>query len=532
MPLPANNSSWPPKPWSDAQQTYAVNEAWYLGDIDRLSRVYGQSGEVRPSHVKDGQAMSGGVVGKLSRFFWGRPVPVTQNRTRLHLPAPSDLAMLSSDLMFAEPPEVRLPVAGNGQAGVILASPLQERLDLIANSPEAHAAWNTMGEYKAWSGASALVTRWDREVSDRPWLAPSAADVAVPEFRGGRVSALTLWSEWTNDANPTAVSTYWRHLERHERGAIIHALYRGTKNSVGVMVPLQDQERTEHLASIVDAGTDGLAVVIPTGIDKLTASYNINMPSREWRRLGDLAHAGRSDFQGLLPLFDTLDEVWSSWVRDIRLARARLVVPEGYLDYQGAGQAAAFDADQEIFSPVAAMYRPGEQGIELQQPLIRVEEHERTVYAVYREILRAAGYSSSSWGEYGGGRNGRGAMTATEVSDREKASERTRDKKALYDKRAIAEQSAAALDIDAVVFGGRRPGPGDYPTVTFPPASQVDPLKTSQTIANLRAATAITVKTAVQTAHPDWDDTRVKQEVDGILLESGQSVPDPTQITE
>lgn len=536
MPLPENNTPWPPKPWPDAQQTYAVNEAWYLGDVDRLAGVYSGSDAQRPSHMKDGQPMRGGLVGglsKLTKYFWGRPVPLGQNRTRLHLPAPADLAVLSSDLMFAEPPEVRLPGTSTSKDGVIgRNAALQDRLDAIANGPAAHATWNTMGEFKAWSGAAVLLTRWDREVADRPWLESAAADVVVPEFRGGMLSALTLWSEWTEDANPTIVSTYWRHLERHERGAIIHALYRGSKADLGVQVPLQSQARTEHLDAIPDTIADGLTVIIPTGIDMLTASYNINMPSREWRRMGDLAHAGRSDYQGLLPLFDTLDEVWSSWVRDIRLARARLVVPEGYLDYTGPGQASQFDPDQEIFSPVAAMFRPGEQGIELQQPLIRVEEHERTVYAVYREILRAAGYSSSAWGDYGTGSRGGGVMTAAEVADRDKASERTRDKKALYDRRAIAEQAAAALHLDAVVFGGRRPGPDDLPVVTFPPASQVDPLKNSQTIANLRAASAVTVRTAVEMAHPDWESDRVDQEVDGILTESGQRVPDPTTLTE
>lgn len=510
MALPANNAPWPPKPWDVAYSQYTLNEAWHLGDVDTLTKVYQGSNAQRPTHVHEGQAHTGGVVGKLTRFFWGRPVPLTQNRTRLHLPAPSDLATLSSDLMFAEPPEVRLP--DSGEKGKNRA--LQDRLDLLANGPDAHAVWNTMGELKSVFGAAAIVTRWDRETSDRPWLQVQAADVLVPEYRDGRLIALTLWSEWTEG------QTVYRHLERHESGAIEHALYKGTTTVLGRRVPLQDQERTEHLAATVNA--DGLVL---TGIKRLTASYNINMPTRAWRKQGVLAEAGRSDFASILPLFDTLDEVWSSWVRDIRLARARLIVPESYLEYSGPGNAAQLDPDQEIFAPVAAMYRPGEKGIELHQPAIRVDDHERTLYAVYREILRAAGYAQSSWGEYNG--NG-GQMTATEVNDRDKASERTRDKKALYDRRAIAEQAAVLLDIDAEVYGGA--SAGDMPVVTFPPASQVDPEKNSRTIQNLRAATVMTVRTGVETAHPDWDEERVGKEVDGLLAERPAS-PDPSTFT-
>lgn len=511
MPLPQNNTPWLPEPWDEAQAQYQLNEAWYLGDVDALAKHYGSSVEQRPSHMVKGQGMVGGVMGALSRFFWGRPVPLGQNRTRLHVPAPSDLAVLSADLLYAEPPEVRLADADKTA---------QQRADLIVNTPEAHATWNTMGELKAVFGAAALVTKWNSAVSDTPWLQTVAADLILPEFTDGKPTAITMWTEYREG------QTYLRHLERHERGYIVHALYRGTKDNLGVMVPLEELPQTEAITRLEGLiWQDGVAA-IPTGVPWLTADYTINMPSRVWRRKGDLRFAGRSDYQGILPLFDALDEVWSSWVRDIRLARARLVVPESYLDSGGPGSAASFDVDREIFSAVNSLTRPGEAGMEMHQPQIRVEEHEATVYGLYREILRAAGYSPSSWGDSHG--QGSRQMTATEVHDRDRASERTRDKKALYDREAIARQTRVALAIDEQVFRGKGGKQlTELPTVSFPPASQVDPLRTSQTIAHLRAAQVITTKTAVEMAHPDWDPERVDQEVDGLLQEQGQ-VPDPT----
>ena len=42
-------------------------------------------------------------------------------------------------------------------------------------------------------------------------------------------------------------------------------------------------------------------------------------------------------------------------------------------------------------------------------------------------------------------------------------------------------------------------------------------------------AQAVSVDTKVRILHPDWEDTAVQAEVDRILVESGQAVPDPMQ---
>ncbi len=160
---------------------------------------------------------------------------------------------------------------------------------------------------------------------------------------------------------------------------------------------------------------------------------------------------------------------------------------------------------------------------------IRVEQHERTAFALYREILRAAGYSQSAWGDYSGGGQG-GTQTATEVDDRNKASERTRDKKILYDKAAIARQSSVALELDALLFPGKGGGRFDQPVVTFPDVSQEDPEKLARTLSLLDAAGAISVWEKVARANPDWDDTQITTEV-GRIREDRGTVTDPSSFT-
>ncbi len=118
-------------------------------------------------------------------------------------------------------------------------------------------------------------------------------------------------------------------------GRVEHALYQGSPDRLGVRVPL-----TEHpeVAALADSlGREGDS--IETGIDLLTAAYVPNIrPNRRHRG----SPFGRSDFGApLYDLFDALDTTWSSWIRDLRLARARLLVPDGYLRDHGPGAARA-----------------------------------------------------------------------------------------------------------------------------------------------------------------------------------------------
>ena len=505
MPIPAPNTPWPPKPWDHAYKAYAENDAWYTGDTDALAKLY-QREQQAATHVHRGTPHRGGLVGAASRMFWGRPVPAGENRSRLHVPAPADLATLASDLVFAEPPEVKL------EPKLRAVKRAQERLDLIANGDEAHAAFNEMGELKSAFGAAVLVVRWDTAVADHVWLEPAAADIVIPVFRSGRMVECTLWTEYVDG------SKYYRHLEHHMVGAVEHALFEGTVDNLGRRVSLADRPETEMYAGIVNADS-----VMPTGIDRLTAIYNPNMPTAKWRKQGALANTGRSDFAQLHPLFDWLDETFSSWMRDLRLGAGRVLVPDSMLDIHGPGMGASFDMGREIFAGLNVPGDPSKVAIDKVQFNIRVEEHEKTAFGIYREILRKAGFSQSAWGDYTGQRS---SMTATEVEDRDKASERTRDKKILFDRVAIGRAASVALEIDGLVFPGKGGGRFDQPTVVFPAASQEDPEKLARTLALLDGARSISLEQKVRRANPDWEDDQVTAEVAKIKAENNRA-PDP-----
>lgn len=495
---------WPPAPFNRAASRMREWDAWYVGKPEQLAAVYGTGPVV---HTRPGQ-YRGGLVGAVSRFFWGRPVtPRGQQRTRLHVPLASDIATASADLLFAEPPRI-----------TVEDTAAQARLDEIVNTPAVHSALLEAAEVAAALGGVYLRVVWDGDVRPHAMLDAVDADAAVPEWRWRELAAVTFWQ--TLDGTDGA--TVLRHLERHEPGRIVHSLHMGTDEELGRPIPLTEHPSTAWAADLVDA--DG---AIGTGTPRLTAGYVPNVrPSREWRGTPALKPLGRSDFDGSEPLLDALDETYSSWMRDVRLAKARLMVPAGYLTPNGPGQGATFDDDQEVFTELNMLTGRGEGSppITPSQFAIRVREHRETAEQITHDVLRAAGYSASTFGETNGAATG---VTATEVVDRRELSETTRDKKTRYWSAGLGPITGALLDVDRHVFG--RPGAvlDTDPAVSFGDQAQPDPEKLARTAQALLAAEAASTDVRVRMVHPEWDDDQVDAEVAAIHAESGRNVPDP-----
>lgn len=487
MPLPENNTPWPPPEMAAALDAMAVDDAWYSGDRDRIRRAY----QPRAAEVEQ--------RGRRLRF-WERPRRLDVPDHSLHVPLPGDIATTSADLLFSEPPTLTVE---NAQT--------QARLDELA---EAGGLANTLLEAAevcaALRGAYLRVT-WNADLAPRALLTVHHADTAVPEWRSGILSAVTFWREVAHDGVRVL-----RHLERHEPGRILHALYEGTETNLGRAVPLTEDPETADLVDSLTPTGDGQT--IETGIDRLTAAYVRNMgPDRQDRS----SHLGRSDYQGVHDLFHALDETWTSWLRDIRLARARLIVPTGYLNSNGPGLGAWFDLDQEVVAAVNASPTSGE-GITQNQFLIRVDEHARTAEAIVRQAVKLAGYSPQSFGM-----DGDAAVTATEVVARERKSMITRDKKARYWTPPLADMLEVQLMMDRQL-GFSKVTP-ERPRIEFGDSVSEDPRTVAETLALLTQATAISTEAKVRMLHPDWEDTDVREEVDRILAETGQAVPDPMQ---
>ncbi|WP_076260857.1 hypothetical protein [Intrasporangium flavum] len=507
MPLPDNGIAWPPAELEPITRWMRIWDAWYVGDPDTLTTVY--RGTPTAARIDRPAQYRGGIAGAAARFFWGRPVGDLQKPgTQLHIPLASDIARASADLLWSEAPAITVDDEAT-----------QKRLDELIDDGALHTLAEGAELGSALSGHY-LKVAWDRTIRpDAPFLTLVDADAAWPEFRYGHLIGVTFW--WVVARKGQKVT---RHVERHELdsngvGVILHGLYEGTEDKLGTKVPLTEHSSTAGLAEHIDQESS-----ISTESPGLDVVYIPNVtPQRRWRNDPIGRHLGRSDLDGIEGLMDAVDEAWTSWMRDIRLGKARVFASRELLDSNGPGQGASLDLDREIFSPLGTAVgslNPTGTGsangfLMAQQFEIRYEAHQRTVSELVLTALRTAGYSAATFGEadgYGA------AVTATEVSAREQRSLLTRDRKLRVARPRIADIIEKLLAVDKAIFG-TAVVPA-RPDVQFPDGVQDSPLVLAQTAQALSGAEAASKKTLVAMIHPEWDDQQVDDEVKLIIEEA------------
>ncbi|WP_404285422.1 hypothetical protein [Glutamicibacter arilaitensis] len=522
MPLPANGTAWPPKQLAPMRTKWDEWAAWYSNDLDQLTSVY--TGKTRPTNI----GIVRTAVRAVTRFFWGQSsadLTATPER-KLHVPVASDLCQASSDLLFAEAPviavehEDAVDEDGNAIAPPANVKTTMERLELITG-PDFHKALADGAETAAALGGVYLRATWDTSISQHPFVTTVDYDAAYPEFRWGRLVAVTFWN-----VVKTEGQIVWRHLERHETdaqgiGVIFHGLYQGTTDNLGHVVPLAEHPSTADLP--VDA--DSKISTLTEGLDVFHWE-NIG-PNRLWRNDPLGKSFGRSDLDGIEPLLDGLDEAYTSLMRDIRLGKAMLVVPQSMLTNNGPGGGASFEQN-EIYAGVNAA--PGsvadaKLAIEKVQFDIRVADHEQTISLLWNQIIQSAGYSAQTFGE-----GGDVAVTATEVFAKERRSGLSQGRKGRTVRPTLIALVRKMLAIDKAVFGS---GVDDTLPITLELADGIkdDPEALARTAQMLWTAQTASIDTRVRLVNPGKDESWITAEVERIKQENGiGKVADPETV--
>ncbi|MFD6421561.1 capsid protein [Streptomyces sp. NPDC060198] len=499
MPLPERGTAWPPIDpaiWSD-METWS---AWYSANPDRLSYRYlnrhrtgGRFGQPqnRPSQYR------GGLVGSVSRFFWGEPTPLGEKRANLHMPLAKDIARTSADLLFSEPPTLKVAnKATQARLEDLMATGL--RKTLLAG-----------GQISAALGGKYLRIVWDDALSDRPWISLVHADGAAPEFaHGDMLRAVTFWTVISVDGQKVV-----RHLERHEPGAILHGLYEGTPENLGKPIDLSAFPQTKGYqpARSLPIGKRLAAVYIPNSVI-----------APDWRDIPGAAGLGASDYQGAEPFLGAIDETYTSWMRDIRLAKMRILVPSGYLSNNGPGRGASWE-DREVYAEMNIPPTSDTQ-ITANQFVIRHAEHKATIEELVSKVIRNAGYSGGTFGDDSAGP----AVTATEIKARTARSMSTRASKSELEAVGTADIVETFLILEASgMFPGISRVEVERPDVRFADSVQDDIKSLAETAELLRRAEAASTEVLVALVHPDWNEDDQKAEVERIAKASGRNVEDP-----
>lgn len=520
MPLPAPDTAWPPARLAPILPRMGEWSAWLAGEPDTLTATYsGQSAALDALAPTRRQR----IRTVRQRMFWGgRPTDVGQPAPhRLHIPLPADIATASAGLMFGSPPV--LTVAD--KLGTATINRLIEERALWETCTSAF----TVG---AGLGGTYLRASWDPAVPGGAFLSKIDADQASPVFSPyGDLVEVTFVR--TLEALHAGAVTVWRHLERHYLapagagnlagfGMIEHTLWAGTDTNIGSMKELSAHWMMEPFGTY--RGALPYVLNLSTGSRGLAVEYVKNKAEQlGWRHHPVGAWLGRSDFDQLEGEFDALDRVWSSLIREIDLAKARVFIPSALLrSMNGAGSGAAFDMDRELFTPLEippSLEGGIDQSIKMSDFPIRVDEHIKAANEIQQGILRDAGYSARTFGEDENGN----AMTATEVIDRNSRSGVTRNSKCNLAGPAIRRVLVKIMEINGSLGLGAV-DTSDL-TLSWPQSESESPETRARTVQALDAAGAISLWLKVTRANPGLDREDLLMEYRRIRAE-GMANPD------
>ena len=494
--LPSNSKQeWIPSEWVKQYDQMNEHSAWYSGDADQLIATYSSSK----------------TLSSVNGRFWGENAAARDRRSVVHVPIAGDIATFSADMLFSERPEILIPEAYKRDANKQLiankrATAADERLTDIIEKGDVITRLLEAAETSAAMGGVYLKPTWDRELSSVPILSIAQPDSAIPYFKYGFLAGVIFHRVITSDNNKV-----YRLLENYRSdGWIESGLYVGDNNVIGNRVPLGYLEETAAIEPFLN-----------TRLEKLACRYVPN--KRPHKRFRGTA-VGMSDYQGSETLMDALDLTMTSWIRDIRLGRARLHVGDGMLQRQD--NVTYFDGGKELY--VELDVDPsmlGENGgINATQFNIRVQEHNDTATKLIQQILNNAGYAPQTFGL-----NLDGSISTESHQIRERKTYITKQKKERFFKEALADVFQMMLMIDNYHLGN--PTPFEFrPNITFADTLGHDIGSMANTIQTLSNARSASVQTRVEMLHPDWSVEEVADEVARIREEEGMNVTDPLTI--
>lgn len=419
----------------------------------------------------------------------------------MHVPVAADIAATSADLLFAEEPRFTCVDEETEDN----ESKQQKRLDELIEKNNVHGKLNEAAESCAALGDVYLKLNWYVDEIDYPVVTVVQGDSAWPEFLLGVLKGIHFFSVVKRDLNTGRIT---RVYERYEPGKITMEMFEGTDSQLGMALPEEALRQYGFQREVKPPVEDMLAVHIP------------NMrPNRRFRD----EYKGRSDFDELRNLMDSLDETYSSWMRDIRLAKARTIVPAEYLKrppqemLDGLAQSASweFDTDIETFVAMDIRNQDGSiPGITMQQFAIRSAEHASTCVDILRNIYATAGYSPQSFGLDIEGM----AQSGTALHIREKKSYNTRGKKQTYWQSPLEHIMTAMIHLDHALWPNAGSDADDSVKVKFADAMANDISTMSSAVQALRGANSASTETVVQMLHPDWTKKQVAEEVERLKL--------------
>lgn len=495
MPFPKEGTGWPPEDYKHWYHRIVEWSAWYSGDPQELLNLY--SSTLYHPETAEGR-------------FWAR-IEAEERSGCVHLPVAGDIASTSANLLFSEVPQFTYKAKAPG--GDRITDFMRENgfLNVLLEGAEMAAAM------------SGVFLKLDTEpkLSGLPIVSIITPLHAIPYFWRGRLWEVLFFRTVKETQEGSSV---WRlfELRRREDDELIieFKLYKGSRDRVGREVDMASIDETAELGLEPAAyKMDGLGCVY--------------VPNMRPNKLLPGSALGINDYAAAITLMDSLDFTWTSWVRDIELGMAQILVDEELLERTGGGivnqdtpgGTARFNKFQKAFIKLnMTSWRMGGENIkpiEQVQFDIRTEDHLKTCEALTFQIVGQCGYSPQTFGmvEYG-----RQTDSGTALRIRERKSLLTREKKSRYWQPAIYELMWQMQQLDVVSGLSKAYQPQDI-KIELQDSVITDEKDKSETLRNLDQAKAVSTYIKVKLLHPEWEEEEVVKEVKRITDESGMAPP-------
>ena len=481
------NMPWPPNDF----MRYKMREhsTWYAGDPDLLADFY--------ENLKADNPM--GLTYLVSgERFWARQIH-NKSSLAIHVPIAGDIAETSADLLFGESPIITI-VESKQEKASQNSKDAQDTLATMLLMSGFYAKLIEAAEASAAIGGVYIKLAWDRELSEYPLPVLEQADDAYPEFIFGILKKVDFVSV-TN----RAATKITRLVETYRNdGSIETRMFEGTETSLG-------QQLSEGHPSM-----EGVIPMVETGIPVIFCNYIPNILPNRFNRN---SYQGRSDYQGQETLMDSLDQTYSSWMRDIALAQGRILVPQAYLEKSTNTGNYRFNVDEMIFTQLD--YDPTVEGAKItpNQFAIRANEFEKTSLNLIERIVTSSGYSPQSFGLNIQGR----AESGTALNIRERKSFFTKAKKERYWYPAIMSLVNKMMLLYSSSELGGKIDPNLEISVAFGDSIVNSTNELSESVKKISEAVAASTYTKVKMLHPEWSEDEITSEVKKINDENGLS---------
>ena len=486
---------------SELTEFFTPLEAW-----DELTAVRGE-------YVRKHWAAYSGLHKELAATaingsFWKH-----RSKGKVHVPLAADIASVSANMLFGNAPRCRIYDDVKKDNQTCKKSTQQDRLDKILRENIFESLIQEAAEAAAACGDVYLKSNWDTDKLEYPSILYVDGRDAVPEYRFGRLVCVHFFTEIKTDRKS---GKKWRLYERYEPGKILSDVFIGDSGTLG----------TESAADMEAYGIDP-EVTVPGGGMMAVHIPNVK-PSRVRKR-----DYGRSEFEGMRDMLDELDETFTSWFRDIRLAKSRLIVPAEYLrkrenqtaDNMFSDNRYIWEFDEDVETLVALdIANDKDMKITPSQFEIRAEQHAKTADSLIRNIISMCGYSPQSFGLDIEGQ----AASGTALLIREKKSFSTRSKKLNYWSMPLERFLTSVLQLDGQLYHQGDIHNTDRVIVEFPDCMSTDITTMAGAVKMLHDAQAVSTYVKVKMTHPDWEEGEVQEEVNRIMQEFGTA--DPTAI--